>query len=135
MLPLPFDQAGVRAGFPSPAQDYLEGAMDLNEELVLHPASTYYGRVKGDSLIDAGISDNDLLVIDKSLEPRRNDLAVCCLDGEFTLKFIDKRPDGIWLVPANQNYRPIRVAEGSDFAVWGVVTHTIKTYRGKKRLS
>ena len=78
---LPFVDEGIRAGFPSPAQDYLDLSIDLNNELIKHPSTTFYGRVKGDSLIEADIHEGDILIIDKSLEPREGDLAVCCVDG------------------------------------------------------
>lgn len=79
---------GIHAGFPSPAQDYMTGVIDLNKELVKHPESTFYGRVVGDSMIDAGICEGDVLVIDKSLEPSEGDMCVCFVDGEFALKFV-----------------------------------------------
>ena len=89
-LPLPFAEEGIRAGFPNPAQDYMEIAIDLNKELIKHPSSTFYGRVIGDSMIDEGIEEGDILVIDKSLEPMNDDLAVCFIDGEFTVKQIGR---------------------------------------------
>lgn len=125
-LPLPFADAGIKAGFPSPAQDYLEGTIDLNKELVRHPATTFYGRVKGNSMIDAGIKEGDLLVIDKSLEPQDGDMVVAFIDGDFTIKYVRQEKDCLWLVPANADYQPIRVTEENDFMVWGVVTYTIK---------
>ena len=79
---------GIHAGFPSPAQDYMSGVIDLNKELVRHPEATFYGRVVGDSMIDAGINEGDVLVIDKSLEPSEGDMCVCFIDGEFALKFV-----------------------------------------------
>lgn len=87
-LPLPYADEGIRAGFPSPAQDYMEQAIDLNKELIKHPSSTFYGRVVGDSMKDEGIEEGDILVIDKSLELIEGDLAVCYVDGEFTVKRI-----------------------------------------------
>ena len=87
-LSLPYADGGIKAGFPSPAQDYIESAIDLNKELIKHPASTFYGRVKGDSMIDANVHDGDILVIDKSLELQNGDMAVCFIDGEFTIKYI-----------------------------------------------
>ncbi|MBR4722454.1 MAG: peptidase S24, partial [Muribaculaceae bacterium] len=85
-MPLPFAEGGIRAGFPSPAQDYISESIDLNTELIAHPAATFYGRVIGDSMSGEGIEEGDILVIDKSLEPTNGDLAVCQVDGEFTLK-------------------------------------------------
>ena len=90
-LPLPFAEDGIRAGFPSPAQDYMEVAIDLNKELIKHPSSTFYGRVKGDSMKGEGIDDGDILVIDKSLEFQNGDLAVCCIDGEFNVRSEERR--------------------------------------------
>ncbi len=128
-LSLPFADTGIKAGFPSPAQDFMDLAIDLNKELVRHPASTFYGRVKGDSMIDAGIHDGDILIIDKSLEPRSGDMAVCFIDGEFTIKYIKIEKKIIWLVPANEQYEPIRVTEENDFLIWGIVTYSIKKQR------
>ena len=91
-LPLIYADAGIRAGFPSPAQDYISETIDLNKDLISNPASTFYGRVVGDSMIEEGITEGDILVIDRSVEPENDDLAVCCLDGEFTLKRIRRRP-------------------------------------------
>ena len=123
-LKLNFAEGGIFAGFPSPAQDYMELSIDLNTELIKHPASTFFGRVRGNSLCDAGVEEGDILVIDKSLYPSDGDM-------EFTLKFIhfepdDTAPDKIWLMPANDAYQPIMVTPDNDFLVWGVVTYTIK---------
>lgn len=132
-LPLPYADEGVRAGFPSPAQDYLTPSFDLNREIIRHPAATFYARVAGDSMSGEGIAEGDLLVIDRSLEPAHGDLAVCCLDGEFTLKRL--RFDGprrLWLMPSNPNYRPIEITPECRFKVWGIVTHTIKANRRRR---
>ncbi|MGM9736103.1 MAG: LexA family protein [Candidatus Cryptobacteroides sp.] len=129
-MPLPpMAGEGIHAGFPSPAGDYMTMAIDLNRELVRHPAATFYGRVVGDSMIDAGVEEGDILVIDKSLEPRDGDMAVCFIDGGFTLKRLSIKEDGLELVPANDNYPTIRVEENSDFLMWGVVTYIIKKIR------
>ena len=135
----PMAEDGVHAGFPSPAANYMTGCIDLNKELVRHPAATFYARVVGDSMIDAGVSEGDILVIDRSLEARDGDMAVCFVDGEFTLKtlrFSDpsgkdgsaggKMGESIWLVPANPAYSTIKVTVENDFTVWGVVTYIIK---------
>jgi DNA polymerase V len=122
-------QDGIHAGFPSPATDYMTQAIDLNKELVRHPAATFYGRVVGDSMIDAGVDEGDILVIDKALEARDGDMAVCFVDGEFTLKYIYIREDGIVLKPANPRYPEIEITEGVDFKMWGVVTYIIKKTR------
>lgn len=131
LLNLPYADEGIRAGFPSPAQDYMETGIDLNRELIRHPSSTFYGRVKGDSMNDAGVHDGDLLVIDKSLEPRDGDMAVCCLNGEFTLKFIRIEKETVWLMPANPEYMPIKVTPDDDFTIWGIVTYSIHDNRKK----
>lgn len=125
-LELPFADGGVHAGFPSPAQDCMENAIDLNRDLVRHPESTFYARVVGDSMIDADLNEGDILVIDKSLTPRDGCIAVCVLDGEFTVKQLRLYADHVVLQPANEAYPPIRVAEGDRFSVWGIVTYAIK---------
>ena len=132
-IPLPFADQGIQAGFPSPAQDYITESIDLNNEIVKHPAATFYGRVSGDSMINEGIESGDLLVIDRSLEPVDGDLAVCCLDGEFTLKRIRLEPECVWLIPANESFDPIMVTPDHRFEIWGVVTHTIKTKSRRHR--
>ena len=122
-------QEGIHAGLPSPAPDYMTQAIDLNKELVKHPAATFYGRVVGDSMIDAGVEEGDILVIDRSLEAQNGDMAVCFVDGEFTLKHLKFHDGGLTLVPANDRYPSIEVGEGSDFMMWGVVTYVIKRVR------
>ncbi|MDE5810873.1 MAG: translesion error-prone DNA polymerase V autoproteolytic subunit [Muribaculaceae bacterium] len=125
-MSLPYADHGIQAGFPSPAQDYISESIDLNHEIIRHPAATFFGRVSGDSMIDEGIEEGDLLVIDRSLQPEDGDLAVCCVDGEFTLKRIKLESDRVWLIPANEAFDPIVVTEENRFEVWGVVTYTIK---------
>ncbi|HHU51863.1 MAG TPA: translesion error-prone DNA polymerase V autoproteolytic subunit [Firmicutes bacterium] len=125
-LPLPNVGNQIVAGFPSPAEDYVEAMLDLNQLLIKNPSATFYGRVKGTSMKDAGVDDGDLLVIDKSLTYRNNALAVCFLNGEFTLKRIKKEGDTLLLMPANPDFQPILVKEDADFAVWGIVTYIIK---------
>lgn len=133
-LPLPYADQGVRAGFPSPAQDYLSESIDLNRELVRHPATTFYARACGDSMKDCGIDDGDLLVIDKSLEPHDGDIVVAFIDGDFTLKKVkfDDENKCIWLVPANDEYSPIKIAEDNNFLIWGVLTYSIKRQLRKR---
>lgn len=125
-LELPLSEERVAAGFPSPADDYATLKLDLNRELIKNPASTFYARVSGVSMIDDGINDGDLLVIDKSLEPHDGCLAVCYIDGEFTLKRFERHNGYGMLVPANKDYRPIKVTEENDFIIWGIVTYIIK---------
>lgn len=132
-LPLPYADEGIRAGFPSPAQDYMELAIDLNKELIKHPTSTFYGRVVGDSMKDEGIEEGDILVIDKSLELMDDDLAVCFIDGDFTVKRVRLESDAAWLVPSNVKYPPIKVTKDNEFMVWGIFTYTIKKNRRKRQ--
>lgn len=131
-LPLQYADEGIRAGFPSPAQDYLEQAIDLNKELIKHPASTFYGRVVGDSMRDEGIEEGDILIIDKSLELIDDDLAVCFIDGEFTVKRVRLESNIAWLIPSNPDYPLIKVTKENEFIVWGIVTYTIKKNRRKR---
>lgn len=132
-LALPFADQGIQAGFPNPAQDYLDLCLDLNKELVTNPPATFYGRVRGDSLVEADVREGDILIIDKSLTPVQDDLVVAFVDGDFTLKFIHIDHDIVWLMPANEQYRPIRVTAENDFLVWGVVTYTIRDNRKRRR--
>ena len=132
-LPLQYADGGIRAGFPSPAQDYISETIDLNRDLIRHPASTFYGRVVGDSMIEEGIEEGDILVIDKSVEPENDDLAVCCLDGEFTLKRIHiTRDRRVFLMPSNRRYKPIELTRDNEFMVWGIVMYTIKANRRRR---
>lgn len=117
---------GISAGFPSPANDYLDNAIDLNKELIRNPSSTFFGRVKGLSMKDAGIDEDDILIIDKSIRPRNGMTAVCFIDGEFTLKQICLGNGMLTLIPANNSYKPITVTEQNDFLIWGIVTYVIK---------
>lgn len=123
---LPMSESGISAGFPSPADDYMDLSLDLNRELIKNPAATFFARVSGVSMQDEGINDGDLLVIDKSIEPRDGALAVAYLDGEFTLKRVKVDKDCLWLMPANKNYKPIKITADNDFKVWGVVRYVIK---------
>lgn len=126
----PLMNAPVRAGFPNPAEDAAGMALDLNQLLVKHPVSTYYLRVEGDSMKDAGISPGDIVVVDKSLEPKNGDIVVAALDGDFTLKQLKKLGSEVWLVAANPAYPPLAAHEASDFALWGVVTYVVHRFRG-----
>lgn len=126
VLPLPLAENGISAGFPSPAQDYLDLTIDLNKELIRNPSATFYARVKGESMQGAGIDHGDLLVVDRSVSPADGKIAVCFIDGEFTVKRIKTDRDCCWLMPANAQYQPIRVTESNQFLVWGVVIYLIK---------
>ena len=125
-LPLPFAEQGIRAGFPSPAQDFMELALDFNRDMIKNPLATFYARVKGDSMIDDGINDGDMLLIDRSLASNEGTLAVCALDGEFTLKRIHRDGDKLFLMPANSDFKPIEVTADQEFSIWGVVLYIIK---------
>jgi len=125
LLELPLAGTAIAAGFPSPAEEYLDLVLDLNKELVKHPAATFYARVKGGSMVDASIQDGDLLVIDKALEPKEGSIAVCYLDGEFTVKRLAMREEGVYLMPANAEFKPIRITEENEFLVWGIVAYVI----------
>ncbi len=130
---LPVAESGVVAGFPSPAEGYLQGSIDLNKEIVGHPATTFLARVEGNSMRGRGIEDGDLVVIDKSLEPADGDIVVGFIDGDFTMKTFRIKHEGtqrhIWLEPANPDFPIIPISEEDDFTVWGVVTYTIKRHR------
>jgi len=127
-LELQLVEGGISAGFPSPAQDFLDLSIDLNKEFVKNPSATFYGRVRGDSMKDLGLDNGDLLIIDKSIAPKDGKIAVCFIDGEFTLKKLQIEKDHIWLVPANEKYKPIKVTEDNEFIVWGIVVHVIKSF-------
>ena len=123
---------GIRAGFPSPAEDYLRESLDFNRDLIRHPEATFYGKVEGDSMEDAGISDGDIAVIDRCVEPQHGDVVVGFVNGDFTVKFLDlthKKDGYIELRPANKNYPTFRIEESDDFEVWGVVIWTIKNWK------
>lgn len=116
----------IQAGFPSPAQGSFADSIDLNHELINNPAATFCARVIGDSMIDSGINEGDMLIIDRSIEPQDGDIAVCFIDGDFTVKRILIKDNEMSLVPANRRYPVIRVPKESNFVVWGVVSHIIK---------
>ncbi len=122
----------IRAGFPSPAEDYLNDSLDFNRDLIKHPEATFYGQVEGDSMINAGICDGDIAVIDRALEPEHGDVVVGYIDKEFTVKYLDlthKQDGWIELKPANEQFQPIRIDADSNFRVWGVVIYTIKKWK------
>jgi len=122
----------IRAGFPSPAEDYLNESLDFNRDLIKHPEATFYGQVEGDSMMDVGICDGDIAVIDRSIEPQHGDVVVGYIDKDYTVKFLDlthKDEGWIELRPANKAFSPIRIDETSNFRVWGVVIWTIKKWK------
>ena len=128
VLELPFADGGIKAGFPSPAQDYITESIDLNRDIIHHKESTFYARVDGDSMKDVGISDGDIVVVDKALEAKDGDYVVAFLDGDFTIKEFrkDKSGDFGWLIPHNDEFESIKLTADNDFIIWGVVTFTIK---------
>ena len=119
-------ESRIQAGFPSPAQGAFADSVDLNHELINNPAATFCARVIGDSMVDSGINEGDMLIIDRSLEPHDGDIAVCFIDGDFTVKRIMINDNGLSLVPANRKYPVIKVPSESNFIIWGVVSHIIK---------
>ena len=127
-LELPFIDAGISAGFPSPADDFIELSIDLNKQLIKNKDTTFFAKVKGHSMKNAGIFDGDLLIIDKSLEPQNNKIAICQIDGEFTVKRIKIEKGIVWLIAENEEYEPIKVIPENDFIIWGIVTSSIKSF-------
>jgi DNA polymerase V len=125
----PLMAAPVRAGFPNPADDTRSVALDLNELVVKHPASTYYLRVEGDSMTGAGIAHGDIVAVDKSLGPKNGDIVVAAVDGEFTLKHLKRDGQKAWLVAAHPGYPPIALHEAADAQIWGVATYVIHKTR------
>jgi DNA polymerase V len=115
----------VAAGFPSPADDYLEGNLDLNEYLIKHPVATFFVRVTGDSMIGAGIHSGDLLIVDKALEATSGKVVIAVVNGELTVKKLVRRDGVIYLMPENDKYKPIEVKDEIDLEIWGVVTSVI----------
>jgi DNA polymerase V len=128
-LRLPLVSATVEAGFPSPADDHLERALDLNEELVRNPAATFFVRVKGESMRDAGIRSGDILVVDRSVSPADRQIVVAMIDGEFTVKRFRKQNGRITLEAENPSFSPIDVGEDQELTIWGAVTYVIHQAR------
>ena len=121
------EDATVHAGFPSPVQEaYQSQPIDLNKELVKHPATTFIVKVVGDSMIDEGIDDGDMLIVDRDAFPTESNIAVCIVEGEFALKRIVQRKGKVYLMPGNENYPPIEVTNPEDLRVWGVVQWVLK---------
>lgn len=121
-----YTESLIKAGFPSPAEDHTDLKLDLNKELIKNPSATFFARVSGESMIGDGVGDGDILVVDRSVEPADGQIAVCFLDGEFTLKRIRINGKTIILVPANPSYKQIEVTADNDFSIWGVVRYIIK---------
>ncbi len=117
---------GISAGFPSPADDFKEIRISLDKELVKNEEATFYARVSGDSMQGAGLENGDLLIIDRSIEPSNNKIAVCFVDGEFTVKRIKIESKKLYLIPENKKYSPIEINEENELIIWGIVTYVIK---------
>ncbi|MFL2613875.1 MAG: LexA family protein [Flavobacteriaceae bacterium] len=117
---------GISAGFPSPADDFKEVRISLDKELVKNEEATFYARVSGDSMQGAGLENGDLLIIDRSIEPSNNKIAVCFIDGEFTVKRIKIESKKLYLIPENKKYSPIEINEENELIIWGIVTYVIK---------
>jgi DNA polymerase V len=115
----------ISAGFPSPAEDYVDRKLDLNEYLIKHPAATFFVRVEGNSMINAGIHDGDLLIIDRAIEPNDKKIVIAVINGEMTVKRIRKIKDKVYLMSENDDFEPMEVSEESDLSIWGVVSHVI----------
>ena len=119
-------EEGISAGFPSPADDFKEIRISLDKELVKNKDATFYARVDGDSMIGAGLEDGDLLVIDRSLNPENGKIAICLVDGDFTVKRIKKEKNKLYLMPENKKYKPIELKEENELIIWGIVEYVIK---------
>ena len=115
----------VSAGFPSPATDYMENKLDLNEHLIKHPAATFIVKASGASMIQAGVYSGDLLIVDRSITPRNNDIVIASIFGDLTVKKIRKKEKSLFLISANEEYPSIEVKEEMECFIWGVVTYTI----------
>lgn len=124
-LSLPLFSNRVQAGFPSPADDHLEASLDLNQHLIKHPASTFFVRASGDSMVNAGINDNDILVVDRSLEPKHGDIVIAALNSELTVKRLYAKNNKVILKPENPDYPIIDITEEMEFLIWGVVTSVV----------
>jgi len=123
--PLPLFSCSVAAGFPSPADDHLEGSLDLNDHLIKHPSATFFVRVSGDSMIKAGIHHDDILVVDRSLEPRHGKIVIAAVEGQLTVKRLNRDKGKTMLMPENDDYPPIVIDDDNDMTIWGVVTNVI----------
>ena len=118
--------AGISAGFPSPAGDFKQERISLDQELIKNKEATFFARVSGESMINAGLEDGDLIVIDRSIEPSNNKIAVCFIEGKFTVKRLIVKRNKIWLKPENATYKPIEVKDDDQLIIWGIVTNVIK---------
>lgn len=131
---IPFFSSEISAGHPFISDDSIDQVLHLEDLVVTHPAATFYIRVKGNSMCDLHILSGDILVVNRALTPRSGDVIVALLDGQFTVKQLTVRDKQIWLCAANRDYRPIRIEEGNEFQVWGVVTYVIHKMDFSRRL-
>lgn len=125
---VPLFRSPIKAGFPSATDGEVENILDLNSYLITHPASTYLLRVKGDSMLNAGILNNDILIVDRSITAENNSIVIAALDGEFTVKRLIKKDNKVLLRPENENYEDIVIKEGAELEIWGVVIHSIHSF-------
>ena len=125
-IELPYISSGIKAGFPSPAADFDETKISIDQLVVKNETATFYAKANGNSMIGAGIDDGDILVIDRSIEPTDNKIAVCFIDGDFTIKRIKIEEDCIYLQPENPKFKSIKVTEDNDLIIWGIVTYVVK---------
>jgi len=124
-LELPLAESDIKAGFPSPADDFMEDALDLNQHLIDHPSATFFVRVSGDSMVDAGIHDGDILIVDRALEPSDGKIVIAVLDGQLSVKRLRKQNGKVSLEPENDAYGPLEITEENDLRIWGIVTRVI----------
>ena len=125
-LDMPYISSGIKAGFPSPAADFDGSRISIDQIVVKNQTATFYAKANGNSMIGAGIDDGDILVIDKSIEPEDGKIAVCFIDGEFTVKRIKVQENSLLLLPENSLFEPIEVTQDNDFIIWGIVTYVVK---------
>jgi DNA polymerase V len=124
----PLVQSAVSAGFPSPAENHIEGSLDLNRHMIKHPVATFYVRAQGDSMIDAGIAPGSILVVDRAVEADDGDIVVARINNEFCVKRLRIKGGEVWLMPENAAYDPIEITEEMEFEVWGKVTWSIRSH-------
>ena len=120
-----FYSCAVTAGFPSPADDYLESKLDLNDYLIKHPSATFFVRVVGDSMVNAGIHNNDIIIVDRSIKPKHGKIVVAALDGQMTVKRLYQRDKKVILLPENKLFKPIEISDSMEIVIWGVATNVI----------
>lgn len=125
-LEMPYISSGIKAGFPSPAADFDGSRISIDQIVVKNAVATFYAKANGHSMTGAGIDDGDILVIDKSIEPQDGKIAVCFIDGEFTVKRIKVQENSLLLLPENKLFEPIEVTQENDFIIWGIVTYVVK---------